>query len=597
MFAKVILPLAVGKEFDYSFDAGSNVLAGMRVAVNFRGYRRVGIVIAVTDKSAVKNIKPILEILDDEPIISSEKFEFARQLASIYPYSHAEFLFRMVPKYLKSFKKVKGRYTNDITSPGALSCAGRYFYKSDRFSVRYAAWNDKIKTALLSGSVLICLPQESFIDEVRSFVETDFPGKVHVLHSALSDKEFFHQWANSRSNSIIIGLRSAIFYYQHDLRLIIVEDEPNRHYLQEEKPYYNLPDIAGALAQLKNIQYIMSGMYPSIKTYNDIKEKRVILKDLSNVGNPDNIRVLDTSIDNKSRIITAAFKEQLAKTINNKKKAIILFNRTGYNKVIACSVCGEKLNCPRCSSGLSITSDLTEGVCPYCGYKQPVPQVCPKCKEGSIKSYGLGINKVISILHKLFSDITVGEWRATAYNTDICLATSKLFSDIYEDKFDGDGFYLDVDRELSRIDYDATFLTYIMIMKLAFFVSGTLNVFTTNDDHYLFKEINNDWHDFYDYELSLREKFKLPPYSGVAKVIVRSKEKNKLFKAADDLYNRLKKQNIDVYGPMQESPFMLRGNYRYSLVVKSYDGGIRDVIEFEMAYMRKLKVKVAAVIQ
>jgi len=588
--AKVVVPIFLNKEFDYFCPPSLDLRKGMRVLVDFNHKKMVGIVVAIASKSNILKLKPIIDVLDSQVLLDAEHLNFAKRLSGLYPYPQGEFLFMMIPPYLKKPKKSNLQVSKDV---GNVKFLGeRKFIKADSFKERYELWKDITREKLKKGSVLICFPQLTYLESARDIISVDFPNQVKIIHSQEKEKELFSNWEKSRENSLILGTRVAIFYYPLDLELIIVEEENSPYYFQEEKPYHNLLDVAYNLSALKGVDLILSSDYPSLVTYKHIKDGKVKLIDKG--GSDRNVKVVNLPEFSKNKVIGPVLIELLRKTIRDDKKAVILWNRKGFARVISCSSCGHVFKCEHCSSFLQSSLKSEEGVCPYCQKNYFLPRICSQCNNGYLKSKGYGIQRIESTLKRVFPEAKVANFSDACSSTQIILSTSKILSHLYEPtKFDR-GFVLDADLFLNHIDYDTTFNAFLYLKKLLFMFRDSLYVFTRHKDYYLFKHLNESWRDFYEAELQFRRKSQLPPFGLIVKITLRAKNKKALSKRIKDLYNRLEKRCKEVYGPFEEKPFKLRDKFRYSIIIKAEQTSqSREIVKEEIKGFRTSLMQIA----
>ncbi len=590
--AQVALPIALDKEFDYYIPCDLKVETGMRVAVDFRGRKKVGLVVSLRDTSQIKGLKPIADLLDIQPCLDQKHFRFAKELSNIYPYPMSQFLFMMIPPYLKKIRKSE-LAESDIAAENEESDSPAVFIRADNFDQRYLKWRDMVKEKLKRGSVLICFPQLSYLYLAKKVIEKDFPGQITVIHSQQNEKELFLNWKKTRSKSLILGTRVSMFYYPVDLKLIVVEEENSPYYFQEEKPFYHILDVALMLAKVKRISLALAGDFPSLAAYKYIEQNRLILKD--SASRKQEIKVVNAAHFFRKKFTNPVFNELLRKAIQEGKQVVILWNKKGFARVISCSACGYVLKCEHCSSFLQMTLSAEEGVCPYCQSKKAIPKICDKCNNGYFKSSGYGIERVGTVLKRLFPEAKIDSWQNRRPDSQIILSTSEILSSLYESKTFDLGFMLDADSFLMRQDYNATFDTFLYLKKLALFFKESLYVFTANSDYYLFKYLNEPWEGFYKQELKFRNEVNLPPFGLIAQITLRAKNKNKLLEKANDLYNRLEKRGQQVYGPFEEHPFKLRDKFRYSLIVKGQrTSECHKIIKEEVLETRASHVQLAA---
>ena len=589
--AKVTLPLGLEREFDYLLENDANPKIGSRLLVDFRGKKQLGILTGIQSASRIQKIKPVLDVLDSEPALSSENIEFAERLSAYYPYASSEFLFMMLPKYLKRTKKLVFQACDKINLPADSK---KTFIKATDFSERYQVWREFVKEKLKTGSVLIIFPQVSFLTEARKIIEKDF-SDIKVLHSYEGEKELFDAWVSTRKKSLILGTRVALFYYPQDLALLVIEEESSQYYFQEEKPFYHLFDLVTLFTETKNVDVVFSANYPSIYAYNLIKHKKIQLIDKED--EKKQIKVVNIG-EHKRQLISPLLVEFLKKDIASGKKVVILWNKTGFGSHLACSSCGYIFQCPSCSGFMKLSLAKNKGVCPYCGKERDIPKTCDMCNNGYIRSSGVGTERIELMLGRIFPDAKIAEWEKRQPQTQIIIATSKIIGSIYtEEKFDN-GFLLDADYQMSRLDYEATFDTYIYIKNLSRMFKESVYIFTHNKIHYLFELINANWTEMYEKELSLRHELALPPFGTIAKIILRTQKENNLLKNSLELLGRFKDKNLDAYGPFKEQPYKLRGKFRYSITVKSKDSSaLRKIVKEIVRDFRTSSLQAAVIIR
>ncbi|MDD3295902.1 MAG: hypothetical protein PHU64_00905 [Candidatus Omnitrophica bacterium] len=588
--AKVALPIALGKEFDYLYPQDLRLTEGMRVLVDFNGKKVIGVVAGMVLTSTIKKLKSIIKVLDEEAVLSKEHIRLARNLSEFYPYEPAEFIFMMLPAYLR--KTRKAQITAGIKEPVIGLKREKLFVKGVSFPERYNAWKIKVEEGLKTGSVLICFPQISYLLKAKEILERDFPASIKVLHSRQREKDFFLSWNESRRRALILGVRAAVFHYPADLRLVVVEQENSPYYFQEEKPFYHLRDVAGMLCDLKKVSLVLSGDYPSLEAYRDIKENKMKIEEADSQEREINIMGLPDF--NKNKIIGPVLTEVIRKAVQEKNKLVIIWNKKGFARIIYCSDCGHIFTCGHCSGYLQTSLKEDEASCPYCQRRVKLESICSYCRRGYLKRGGFGIERLRETLKKFFPELCIDDWQNRSQKSQVVLATAQVLSSLYEPPVFETGCVLDTDHMLSRTDYEATFDTFLYLKKLLALFSRQLYVFTHNRKHYLFRYLNSKWKDFYEVELGLREKFGLAPFGLIAKITLRSKSENNLLKKTQELYNILAEKFTQVYGPFKEEPFKLRDKYRYSLVIKAERNSCsRKAIKKEIVSFRASSVKMA----
>ncbi len=589
--AKVALPLGLTQEFDYLLGKDMNPSIGSRLLVDFRGKNQVGILTGIHSTTRIQKIKPVSNVLDSNPALSPENIKFAKKLSTYYPYEQSEFFFMMLPKYLCKPKKVS------INVPAKQKLSEphkKVFVKAENFKERYDYWHNFAQEKLKNGSVLVIFPQISLLTEAQKLIEKDF-SNVKIIHSYQNEKELFENWARTREKSLILGTRVALFYYPSDLALLIIEEENSPYYFQEEKPFYHLFDLAILLTETRNLDVIFSANYPSLYAYNLIKHKKIQLIDKGRER--AEVKIVNIG-EYRRQLISPVLVQFLQKYLALGQRVVILWNKTGFGSYLACSSCGYIFHCSNCSGFLKLSLVKNKGICPYCGAERDISKTCDLCNSGYIRSSGVGLEKIELILRQIFPEVKIAEWDFRKPDTQIVLATSKILGALYtEEKFDN-GFLLDADYQMSRLDYDATFDTYLYIKNLSRMFKENFYVFTRNKNHYLFELINAEWTGIYEKELELRHELMLPPFGTVAKITLRAHNESNLIKRTNELFEKFKAENVNAHGPLKEQPYKLRGKFRYSVILKSKDGmELRKIVKKIITDFRTSHLQVAAVMR
>lgn len=611
---EVLFSIPVNKGFDYLVSADMKVKKGMRVLADFRGRKCVGIVYKVGRKSLYGlALKEIHTVLDKEPFLTSRQFKVAMAMSKKYVYSLGEIIFMFLPPYLRKNVSLSEHYlpSGKIKNNKKVISTGSIRYiKSYNLDRRFLYYRQMIENTIESGrTVMILVPLKENIGNVLTLCEKYFPQeRISVISSYQSDKKNLLEWLSLRrgESSIVVGTKMSLFLYPPTLGLLIVENENSEYYSHQEKPYYHILDVAHILYKNENIDLILSSDYPSLHTYRLIKEGMVNLIDYD--GSKNCIEVVDMRRVRTSK--TSIFVPFVLDTIRGAlvadKRVLIFWNRRGFASILKCSSCGETLNCERCSAFLQYYLSKDKGICPYCGYRKDIPNLCPNCGKGYILPFGLGIERMKNIIQRFFPQEIVSsieETKDTYPDKDrygnrrrIILATQRLFSGGIFIKGGVDiAFVLDIDGLLSRFDFDITMKVFLYLKKMEELVRDKIYVLTNNPHHYLFDHINEEWRKFYDQELNIRKELTYPPYGSLIKITFKGKDENKVLLKINRLYDIIKKnKNITVFGPLKEIPFRLRGKYRYSIVIKcGARGKVDGIIRNSLQKVRTSSINVA----
>lgn len=564
--ARIILPLSIEKEFDYLIPENMNLTKGMRVAVNFRNKLMPGLINSLGSKTKSSRLKVISQALEDRPCLQSSHFKIAEQLAKHYPYPVSEFLFAMLPPYLRKKNELKTKLP-ELKKTGSSGRQKPVFIKSGSFPDRYLAWKKNIETTLKKGSVIICLPQSDYLEKVNQILSKDFPLQTVLFSGHQKIRDSFSAWIKSRKKSLILGLKSSLFYFPEDTGLIIIEEESSPYYFQESKPFYHLRQIALTVAKTISAPLIFSGNHPSLETYSQIKKNQISLIELK--SKETEIKIINQNNFSQNKLINPVFLELIRKLTAEKKKGVVIWDKKGFWRAMACTNCAKALQCESCSGILQQEAKNQNWlICPYCQKTVALPPACPHCRHAGFKGKGLGIERLKEVLQRFFPELKMAALQSRKENTQLIFSTSKVLSFLYQKQEFDQGLILDTDSRLNQIDFNTTFNTFVYLKNLSLLFRETFFIFSSRTQYYLFQSLTQNWHSFYDRELKIRKQLNLPPFTKIVKIILRSQKKERALKKAEKMYNMLKNEKKEVFSPAAESPHRLRGKYRYGLTIK-----------------------------
>src|SRR5205823_1757596 len=238
-----------------------------------------------------------------------------------------------------------------------------------------------------------------------------FGEQVAILHSALTADERAEQWHRIRRGEarIVVGTRSAVFAPVSNLALIVVDEEHDASYKQEETPRYHGRDVAVMRGKLSNAAVVLASATPSIESYYNAQTRKYRLIELTERVErrplPE-VEIVDMRFDFQQMGEDRLFSRQLVKEVSERldrgEQAMILLNRRGYSSVVLCRSCGETVQCKNCAIALTHHKQANALECHYCGHRQPVPKVCPKCSSEHVFFLGTGSEKLEEHLHAAF---------------------------------------------------------------------------------------------------------------------------------------------------------------------------------------------------
>lgn len=490
------------------------------------------------------------------------------------------------PSQAAALEKIKAAMNNSVapptvdgTTPGnpPQSKAPTFLLHGVTGSGKTEIYLQAIAHALAQGQgAIVLVPEISLTPQtVERFKARFSSGKlqtlVAVLHSHLSAGERHDEWHKIRQGRarIVIGARSAIFAPVEPLGLIIVDEEHEHTYKQEEAPRYHARDVAVVRGQMEGAVVVLGSATPSLESYHNCKKGKYTLLELPERVDHQKmpvVRVVDMRQAARKEkgppIFSPQLKEAITQRLEKGEQTILFLNRRGYSTSLQCERCGHVCECPNCS--LSLTYHRPENLlrCHLCGYNERVPAVCPnpKCKNPAIRYSGLGTQKVEDVLAKLFpkarikrmdADVmkrkddyrkVLGDFRTG--KIDILIGTQMIAKGLHFPNVTLVGI-IHADLALNMPDFRAGERTFQLLTQVAGRagrgdVEGEVFVQAFAPFHPAIQYARrHDFVGFYDQELEFREQLKYPPIARVALLTLKGRNEQKVQLAADHLRKEL----------------------------------------------------------
>ena len=429
---------------------------------------------------------------------------------------------------------------------------------------------------------------------------------VAVLHSHLSAGERHDEWHKIRQGRarIVIGARSAIFAPVDPLGLIIVDEEHEQTYKQEETPRYHARDVAIMRGQMENAVVLLGSATPSMESYYNSKRGKYTLLELP--GRVDNqkmprVRVVDmrqAAAKEKGNLIFAPqLKEAIQQRLEKQEQTILFLNRRGWARALQCPLCGYVAPCPNCSVSLTYHRVEQKLICHICGQIEKVPLICPneKCRNPAIRFAGTGTQRVEETLAKLFpharvrrmdSDTmkrkddyrkTLGEFRTG--KIDILVGTQMIAKGLHFPNVTLVGI-IHADSALNQPDFRASERTFQLLTQVSGRagrgdVEGEVFVQAFAPFHPAIQYARrHDYIGFYDQEIEFREQLKYPPLSRVALLTLKGRNEDKVKFSADHLKRELEKgltefKDLILLGPAPAPLVKAETFYRHQIMLRA----------------------------
>ena len=460
-----------------------------------------------------------------------------------------------------------------------------------------------MRTVLEVGrSAILLVPEIGLTPAMAADLHQVFGEEVAILHSALSDQERAEQWHRIKRGEarIVVGTRSAVFAPVTDLALIIVDEEQDSSYKQEETPRYHARDVAVMRAKMANAVVVLGSATPSLESYFNAKKNKYVLIKL-----PDRVEqrplpeveLIDMRQEfqetGHEQVISRKLAEEIKERLDRREQVMILLNRRGYSPLVLCRACGKTLECKNCAIALTHHKRARKMECHYCGYTAPVPQHCIHCGSEYVYFLGTGSEKLEELLHGMFPQARIGRLdRDTvrgredfermlagmnAGEIDLLVGTQMIAKghDIHNVTLVG---VVGADMALGMPDFRAAERTFQLLTQVAGRAGrgdtpGKVVLQTYFPDHYAVQfAAQHDFVGFYEKELRFRSWMHYPPYSALANVLLRSDKLDEALQWSGTLgrwFEKTRHEGIRVLGPAAAPILRLKRDYRYHFVLKS----------------------------
>jgi len=639
-FAEIVFAIPVNRVFHYSIPAKlvDTIAIGKRVWAEFRNTDKVGYIVGLSDEAPISNVKPIKSIIDKEPIISKHMTEVCRWISETYLSSLGEAIAATIPGVLKggkvSVKPKSGFEEETISHPDkslphtlteeqtkALNHVLSEIEKESfvtfllhgiTASGKTEVYLQAIERVLSKGKTSIVLvPEIALTPQTVERFMARFGKSVAVVHSALVGSMRYREWKRIRDGEakIVVGARSAIFSPTTNLGLIIVDEEHETTYKQEDVPRYHARDVAMLRGRLSNCPVILGSATPSLESYHMAEKGQIELVKLTkriDDRNLPKVKIVDMRMElaTKKKIVmfSKILVDSIQRCLDKKEQIMIFLNRRGFSTYVSCKKCGFVLKCKRCDTTLVHHYEKKSVICHYCNYRQSPPEICPHCNSSYMRYFGIGTEKVESEIARLFpgariarmdTDATskrgshgaiLGEFKR--HKLDILVGTQMIAKGHDFPKVTLVGV-VNADVTLNLPDFRAGERTFNLLTQVAGRAGrgedgGEVIVQTYVPDHYAILHVyKHDYEKFYHEEIKSRKELAFPPFVHMAKLTLRSRNEKRTIDAAhrlkDFLLEKLgekSKKDIDVMGPAPSPVSKVRGYFRWNVILKGKNRSI-----------------------
>ncbi|MDX9980147.1 MAG: primosomal protein N' [Lentisphaeria bacterium] len=456
---------------------------------------------------------------------------------------------------------------------------------------------------------IVLVPEISLTPQTCERFRARFGEEVSVLHSGLSDGERFDEWTkiNEGRTRIVVGARSALFAPFRHLGLIVVDEEHESSYKQDEAPRYNARDVAVVRGRMEQATVVLGSATPALESYHNCQQGKYLLAELPERVDDQRMPIMEVvdmaaeaSLRGGAQIFSRRLEDLVNERLENGEQTIFFLNRRGYATQFLCSKCGYVANCDECSVTFTYHRRDQMLACHLCGHLRPAPEVCPQCGNPEVRYTGIGTERIESAAHAVFPRATIARMDSDTMTTrrayqktlaefgagriHILIGTQMIAKGLHFPNVTLVGVIF-ADLGLHLPDFRAGERTFQLLTQVAGRAgrgdrAGRVIVQTYTPFHPALQfALEHDFKGFYREEMEARNVLAFPPATHMILVHFRGKELEKVAAAAAEFAARLQPllpPEVQLMGPMPAPIARIRGLFRFHLTLRG--GPIAQVV-------------------
>ncbi len=488
-----------------------------------------------------------------------------------------------------------------------------------------------IEATLKTGrGALVLVPEIALTPQLIARFKARFGSKIAQLHSGLSKGERFDEWRRIKYGEVqmVIGARSAIFAPLKSLGIIIVDEEHDSAYKQDERICYNARDLALVKGKMNNAVVVLGSATPTIETYHNTRVGKISYLSLSRrIDNRPlpRVEVLDMRNEKPGTILSLRLRNAIKERWERGEQTLLFLNRRGFSPFVLCQECGYSFRCPNCNVSLVFHQDKRLLICHYCNFCKPKTDTCPECGSNKVRNFGFGTERLETEIHRYFPQLKVGRLDKDTTvkknslprileqfrkgETDLLIGTQMIAMghDLPQVTLVG---VVAADISLNFPDFRSGERTFQLLTQVAGRsgrgqIPGEVIIQTYNPNHPCIRMAKDqDFLPFYEEEILFRKELKYPPFQRLVnfRMVGNSLSKTRDYASSlGKLSNELQKKeqsfqnNIEILGPAEAPWEKLKGKYRWQMLVKGKDYRILHQCTEKVFSLRKPQIKISGV--
>lgn len=621
MYADVAVCLPFSRTFLYEISTEPRLPARVKVPFGKREIQGFVVGLRPDKPPELAEVRPVTEVMDTEPLVRPDIFELCQWIADYYMAPLGEVLKRALPPAITA-KHVRGFDAGDLPP---LEGGPRVQLNGDQQAAFDSITSvDGFKTVLLHGvtgsgkteiymravehyhslgkTALILAPEIGLTHQLCERFADRFGLRLAVLHSSLTRKQRIEEWLRIYTGmvSIVIGTRSALFAPLENVGIIVVDEEHEGSYKQDEMPRYHARDCAVMRAKMAGAVAVLGSATPSMESFRNAETKRYDYVQLPYrveerpLPEVEIVNMRDEyARQNKQAVFSQRLLDEIEQRLKRREQTIILLNRRGYSMFLLCRHCGYSFHCKACSVSMTYHQSINRLLCHYCGLTRQPESTCPECSSEYVHYVGEGTEQVEALLGERFGDARIGriDRDTMRHPRDY----GRIFGDFRKGDLDvlvgtqmvakGHDFpkvtlvgVLAADAGLSLPDFRAAEWTFQLLTQVAGRSGrgdspGQVVIQSYFPDHYALQlAATHRFEEFYAREVHFRRSMFYPPFTALAGIMVleRSREKAAgLARKIGDFLDSARTRSIRILGPAPAPLEKINRTYRHQLLIKA----------------------------
>ncbi len=613
-YVRLAFPLPLEGTFWYRNAADKPARTGCRAEAPFGRRSLVGFAVETADACPVDEslVKAIRRAVDEEPLFDESTVRLARWVAAMYFCSEGEALGAMLPTGRRESAQLSAELEDfqigDVALPlmdeqgAALAAiladkAGTTYLYGPTGTGKTEVFLQAAERTLAEGrSVIYLVPEIALTGQVERSARHRFGDTCAVIHSRLTPSQKLAEWRRILKGeaTFVIGARSAVFAPVRNLGLLVIDEEHEGSYKAGNAPRYHARQVAMYRAGKEKARLVLGSATPSVEAWQACAAgtmRRETLSQRPGGGAFPTVEIVDMRAE--SGTISATLTEALRATKAEGRQSILFLNRRGFSHFFVCGTCGAELTCKHCSVALTYHKEQGQLVCHYCGYRAPAPDACPECGSLDVGWRGFGTERVEEDVQAMFPDWSIrrldadstakkGSLESTleefrSGKIDLLLGTQMVAKGLNFPGVKTVGVVL-ADAGLNLPDFRAAERVFSLVVQVAgragrYDPDGKVYVQTFRPENKVIQQAAAlDMNAFYDGELALREAQGFPPYARIARIVVRSRDRDACVGAARELARKgrgVLPGEIELLGPAECALGMIAGSQRWQLLLRA----------------------------